>query len=824
MKNKILGFILTLSMLISLLVPVTGVQAAMGIKHETEVSLMAALGIVPGYPDNYNADAAVTQKDFIKYAYAAVGTEISDPESFAKNLGLEGNEDITITQAAAVILKVTGYENIMGSTDAYTYAQSIKVFSGVSNAAAEAKVTTEAAAVMLYNVINMKAVELDNRSYVKTDNDIMEEKLDVYKETGIVTANNITALSGYGTTSDSSVRIENEVYNIGSTTAQGLLGKNVKFYYKDDDVSGEKVIKWIEVETTKTTTAIVYGCDVTAVTSESITFDSNTGSQKTLRIDKNADIIYNGVLTSSISIDVVRSLTCEATFIKNSNSSNYNVVIIKDYTYYLVDSFTSSTLTVNDFESKQSLDVDKGNYSSFEIYRDGVPANAEDIKTGDVLAVALSEDGTIISIEIIGGSVSGEITMYSSDSVVIGGMSYDISPAYAGDQLKNGRSGTFYFDKLGKIVRCVATKAQTSKYGYLMKYYSDSDGQSDYTARVLTAEGSVIEFKVNDSIKFNGNKKSSYDVYYLIDAGNNCEQLINYTVNSSNVIVTMDTADENYIGVDEQAIDEFTMNFKGAGRYRKNNMCFNSKYLIDSTTPIFFIPYNGEKEDYTVKDASYLVNNWTYDISVYDIDNYMYASAIVLRENIIEPENLRTKRCMIISKVFEAVDDDGEEGVMIEGYQQGSKASYFLYNPNMYENRGLTLVKTLTAGDVIQFGVDVNNKINAVQLLYRASTDRLTIASGTKTPNQYWEGGAAIFPDLWVTTGNVVDRNSEIILVDDDGDDTVVSKTPHKLVSTYTYIYENKKITVSNKNEISIGDTVYVHEYQGNVQDVLIVR
>ena len=64
----------------------------------------------------------------------------------------------------------------------------------------------------------------------------------------------------------------------------------------------------------------------------------------------------------------------------------------------------------------------------------------------------------------------------------------------------------------------------------------------------------------------------------------------------------------------------------------------------------------------------------------------------------------------------------------------------------------------------------------------------------------------------------------EVILVDDDGDDTRISKNPHKLGTASVYIYEHEKITVSNKNEISVGDTVYVHEYQGNVRDVLIVR
>ena len=36
-------------------------------------------------------------------------------------------------------------------------------------------------------------------------------------------------------------------------------------------------------------------------------------------------------------------------------------------------------------------------------------------------------------------------------------------------------------------------------------------------------------------------------------------------------------------------------------------MCFNSKYLLDSTTPIFVIPYNEDKYDYTVAEVVWAV-------------------------------------------------------------------------------------------------------------------------------------------------------------------------------------------------------------------------
>lgn len=202
----------------------------------------------------------------------------------------------------------------------------------------------------------------------------------------------------------------------------------------------------------------------------------------------------------------------------------------------------------------------------------------------------------------------------------------------------------------------------------------------------------------------------------------------------------------------------------------------------------------------------------------------MYASAIVLKENLIEPENMRNKRPLIVTEILNGVNDDGDQAIIVEGYQQGSKVSLALANENMNDNRGNIQVRNLKAGDVIQYGTNAKGEINVVQLLYRAQTNELSIAGGTDTPNTYWEGGTAVFPDLWASCGPVVNRSSELIMVDDDGDDTRISKSPHVLGSVTTYLYDAGEVTVSTKNEISVNDNVYVHEYQGKVQDILIVR
>ena len=68
MKKRIISLLIALSTVITLFVPSAVVHAELGIKNELQVSLMAALNIVPGYPSSYDAEAKVSAKDFVSFA------------------------------------------------------------------------------------------------------------------------------------------------------------------------------------------------------------------------------------------------------------------------------------------------------------------------------------------------------------------------------------------------------------------------------------------------------------------------------------------------------------------------------------------------------------------------------------------------------------------------------------------------------------------------------------------------------------------------------------------------------------------------------------
>ena len=827
--RKILSFILSFGIVCTMLVvPDITASAALGIDKEFEVSLLAALDIVPGYPDNYKANEAVDAKTFLTDAYKMGGITNIDVDTAMRKYGIVDDTKVSTITALKVIFDVIDYDEVV-KVNKYDYNRVVStygLFNGTNVKFDSKSITYEQMVMLFYNALNLKALNQEDKGLVEKDKTVMEYYLNVYEGKGILTANADTAIDGGILTSKSEVRIGTDTYAQCNTYSSHLLGCHVKFYYYESDRGDDgAIIKWID--TSKQNTILtVYGCDVNSYTENTVRYESGN-HERSLKLDKNTLFVYNGkvVLDGTVTMDNLKSETAKIDFIDNNGNGAYDIMNIMDYQYYYVDAIGGDKKTVNDYKAKTSIDLDGDNIDNLYIYKDGRAVDISQVTEGSVIAVALSNDEKCATVHIITGSISGEITSLSSNKATISGTAYYISPAYAGDELKTDKEGIFYFDMLGKLVRSDGLKLNTSKYGYLLFYGYATNEEGPYYAHILTADNTVEYFEANKKVVTNGGTYAPADLMTYLGGRPVERRLVTYKVNGDNKLTSLYLADENYIGIDEDK-SFFSLHFKGAGKYRKNNMCFNSKYLIDASTPIFVIPYSGEKDDYKVIDASALVNNQTYDMWVYDIDEYMSAGCIVMNENFIEPENLRTKRSIIITDTYSEYDkEEGEPKVVIEGYQQGSKVKYRLFNNDLKDNRGNYLVRNLSEGDVIQVGVNADNEVNVVQLLFKANEGRMPITNGSDTPNKYWEGGSAIMPDLYLSYGIVADRSTSVILLDTDGNDSVVTKEPHKIGNqTTVYVYENGAVRTGSKTDITRYSHVYAQEYQGNLQEVIIVK
>lgn len=830
MNKRILSVTLILSLILSLCTFNITANAAIGIEHEEQVSKLNAFGILTGYPNtSYDAGGAVSASDFVGAAYRLAGIDGDFTDAMAQKFGFKADDKtIAVQTAVAVLFNALGYgyeaDAMGGYPNGYTrLASSTGILNGTASAATD-NLTNDAMAVLLYNALELDAIETNNTSTYRSDETVME-KLDIYKGKGIVTATQYASMSGYDRTGRDSIKIDSEDYSLGRTYADNLFGYSVEFYYNEDNE-----LLWIDARSNMTV-ARVAEIDIISLDENGITFTNENEKRKTYSYN-DAVFVYNGKAVINPDFERFKPQSGYVYVIDNNNDGKAEVVSCESYEYYLVSEKNTNAETINDYETGKSVSLSTNDYDNVKILKNGALISFDDIQQNDVVAVMKSDDsnGIVKAVVSTYSPVSGSVKSTSTQYIKIDNDVYDISTAYEGSTLSTGKSGTFYLDINGNIVRFIKEGNSTSKYAYLISAYIDDNGEDCYV-QILTAGNSVEEHKIRRKVTYNDESITAKTLCdRLLAGGSTARQLITYSLNSNGEISKITTANKNnmYSGTDN-VTDRFSQYFQGHGRYRKNNLCFNQKYLIDADTPIFVVPSSREKEDYEVRYAASLTNGTSYYISVYDIDEYMTAGAIVLDEVASDPEQLKSKRCIIIDSISSGVNEDDEPIVIVEGYQQGSQVTletkdepFLKDSEGRYYSLGRTEGFTeLSRGDIIQTSLDANGKLLAFRTLYKADAEKkkLVMASND-TPNEYEEGGNVNdFSDLFILHGTVKARSSNILVVESD------TKRAHKITNgCNVYLVEGRGVEKVTTSDIHKNDEIYLHTYQGNLQDVVIYR
>lgn len=835
MNKRVLSIILVLSTVISACVFAMPAHAAIGIAHEAEVSKLSAFGILTGYPDaNYKASDTVSAGDFTAAAYKLLGVDGDHTAAMAKKFGF-GADDKTITlqNALAVLFSILNYDYEADANGGYPngyykMAAGYKVLTGTGLAMTD-NLTKDAMAVILYNALELDTVavryETGGTTVEHSDESVMDA-LGIYQGYGTVTGTRYASLNGCRKSGGNRIVIDDKnSYFLGKTYADTLLGYAVEFYYNEDDE-----LLWID-KRTNMSIAKIAEIDIISLNASEIHYYNESGRKKSYSFD-NATFIYNGKNVPSPDFERFLPLSGYVTVVDYDNDGKVEVVICEAYEYYLVSGTDATGKIISDYETGKSVSLNADDYASVRIIKNGAPVPFSAIAEHDIVAVMKSDetDGVISAVVSPHKPVSGAVEILSDRDIQIDGNTYTVSTAYAGSALSVGKSGTFYLDMNGNVIRYVKGKTEVSKYAYLIAAQLRSQFDNCYLY-MLTAGNAIEERKTASKIRYNGKSVSPDELYERLSGSEKADgQLICYALNSAGEINQVETANKDnlYSGNDEPG-EEFSLYFQGHGRYRKNNLSFNSKYLIDADTPIFIVPSSREKSDYEVRYAASLTNGTSYYISVYDIDEYMTAGAVVLHEIASDPEMLKSKRSILVERTFVSVNGDGEQIVGVHGYQQGSKVTLKTKDKDAvkdsegryYSIGGIAGYTELSKGDVIQASLDVHGNLLAFRTLYKADEDKknLVIASN-ETPNEYEEGGNVNeFADLFVLHGKVVSRSSNVLVVESD------TKRAHKITTGISvYIVGGRGIEKVTASDICVNDEVYLHTYQGNVQEVVVYR
>ena len=300
----------------------------------------------------------------------------------------------------------------------------------------------------------------------------------VVKMRGIVTADKSTFLyTPVGNLKENQLQIGGEVFTVNVKDITGYVGQEVDFYiaYKDYE---EECVTAI-APTNKNVVYDFLGTQVEKLSGGIIEFSISDVKYK-VKTNTSTRYIVNNRLDTSYNI--AKELVCDESVvirtIDNNEDEIADVVFIYDYTDCIVESVSAETNTIS-FEAgfmfgslkNMKLDEDK---IYFEIMDSkGNDITLEDIKAGDVVSIAMSEDETAVRIVKGMDPVSG-ITVYrDGEYITIDDVEYIMTDKLAANNIKLGIGVVGYLNFLGTLVDYEENKLEHT-YGYVYNYSKTS--------------------------------------------------------------------------------------------------------------------------------------------------------------------------------------------------------------------------------------------------------------------------------------------------------------------------------------------------------------
>lgn len=775
---------------------------------------------------------------------------------------------VTMNEAAIALLRVAGYYNY--SKVAFSNADTAFVQTagkiGISKGVYLEKdevITRGELAQMIYNTLFIPSMELNTISgdgeawKINKDITVLEYRMNIIEVEDRL--NSVGAMSVLDSDavlpSDRVVIGDTECKNESEVLLTDYLGYEGAFYVKVYEEADEYSLLYADFSQSDSEVKTVNAKDIIKADLDEIKYeDENTGSTKTIRLSDDITVVYNGRVLSSYDGSEFNPAYGKIKLIDDE------YLMIYDITTYVVDRFDITNSIIYDKYSNGGLHLPEDEEAHSYFWANGK-------KTGNplynapynsVLDVMKSRNGEVMTVIISDEIVTGQVTSFEDDSIVIDGTSYVCSESFLGiytdlekeeklyEKIMIGMTVEFYLNSSGEIAGCDIDYASDYTYGYLVKVLMTDELEETITLKIYTVDGTMARYETKDKIKFNDEPRiSAVEVVYYALKDN--PQLIKYKLNKDNKISDIQTAVDNTKGEERFIEDKFSVDFRSGGfntRIYSNGVGAN--YSINNATKVFFIPDDISKEKHFMAGNSSLLTGDVRDtnIELYDTTEAGMAKVLVRHtgggSGFASTEVMRSAAVFVtgVNKVY--IEEAGEVGIRIKGLRGGAEVELIC------EDTEVTNFIEGNHWDTKYGGIYTGKKITDLKPgdMILASTDGLGVVNGfilllspSKLPSKYTEvmsdGGTPKYDShLAVTTthyGKVIKRYNTALLVNahDDATDKLWNKT-FATVGANVYLYdsraESNKVTQITADEIRMGDDVIIRKDYNTTKEVYVIR
>jgi len=778
---------------------------------------------------------------------------------------------MTLDDAGSIALKILGYDAIP-MVNEQDYINDLKLYKNVKSENGE--LTRGDFYILLGNMLEADAakisvkepgysydVDISGESYL-----LQNKEINVIE--GIITATEFGAIYNKKDFSEGYIEINNMKMKVENSISQDLLGKYVKAYV---DIEDEKniVISVTEAAKYNEETEIQF-TDFEKYENNQISYYKEN-SKKRVKVSEKATVIFNGQYYGDLNgaeellkdFDVLKTLD-------NSKDSVADILFIdkKEYAYIESVSVVSETMRTS---MGEYIDLSEEECASYRIYNEkGEAVALEGVMQGSVIEYkkALSYDKKavyeiLISQSKIIGVFKGKETDLGKTYYNVDGEEYELSDYYKRYLAENiqdkkpmqGNEATFYLSADGKIV---FSSADVYSYGYIIKGYCDTDNDEICNLTLYTYDGVRVSYTMAEKVNFitpeypEGRKMTAAYVIESLGDGNGKvrNEVIAYQLDSKNnikmIATEMDMTGKTPGTVDYPLVKNhfIAASSTAISANRVYQELVDYKWYVPSKIKRMTVPADRAKYDNekyfsigTVKGQGGYENQYImYEHSFYNADEFYNVGFCITKEDKVEL-SAKTIEPYMIAAVQSSINEDDEEGVVIEYFSKGEKKEKFIKNDITVVDYGFEGVHggvaDLAVGDVIQFETDGVGDVAIIAILVKA--DKLPARGtqgddGSTDENGYFNPFAAI----GIIHGSVVktqrSTESALINISADGTDpkgTLIFRIGRQTANFYNYnvlLREGKNISVVTFDDIMPGDEIIGIERYNKVTDVYILR
>lgn len=831
MRKYIVWLLCAMLMLPTLSVGAQAEQINVDIEH---LQVVKELGILEGF-ENYGADgSAISRAEFagviariVNISWGGQGQIFADVDSSNAyydeintmyKLGImvgdeRGNfapeKPVTYAQAVKCMIYILGYTAQAQRRGEYplgyfVQAESLDILDN-QEYSAELEISRAALAELIYNCLDVPLMDIislgEKVQYSNNNNEtILSRYLGIRRFEGVLTAvDGRSMLTRNEVTKEGQIKIGNTILNYKDSSIADYLGYRLEVYATDSENAiedfvcafptkdnNELMIKISDLQTGEP------GFSLTKVY-----YTDSSGEIEEAELTTEHRFMYNGAYDYDFDIKDFDFDTGYVKLIDNNDDDIYDSCLVWNYENYVMEGASGDVIACH-----YNKVIKKEQNATYRVLsNDGIWGGWE-LLTGlsnwDVMSVAKSKDGTLITVYANRGGVSGTVESVSMDEQIyaeIDGQSYVVSRQYMSQPancgytpIKPGLISEFYFDILGEIAAVYEVGSANGAYGYILGIQKESGLSEAYEIKIFTEKGKTDIYKTDEKIKFTNMsldgvyKKSEEVLASFYESNKLVQQMVKFSANDEGVITEIQKfTDATMLGYNlDKFSRDFNMgtittgsdadkfHFQDATSTLGTGSMYENLFHMNAMTKIFYMPKTKNKaideETMAIVDISTAFKNGgTYDnIQVFDCDDTYVAGAVVYSP---EPKagqdapTITDDYFFAVTKIYKGLNADGEAVPMVRGVIRGAEKEFtYIYDDTIGEEC------VLEEGSIIRFEKTLKDelKIKKSNIVYSPSA-KDNLRQRITFKNEKGEYETAKLLTCWAQVGRLWRKNGQAI-------------------------------------------------------------